>query len=138
MEKYMLEAIKEANKAKKNGDVPVGAVIVYNNNIIARGHNKKENKQIATYHAEIIAINKACKKLKTWHLENCTIYVTMEPCMMCCGAIIQSRIKKVVYGVSNDNFGYTKNIKDNIKIEKNVCYEECKKMLQIFFKEKRK
>ena len=99
MEKYMKIALKEAMKAEKHGDVPIGAVIVRNSKIIAKGHNKKEKKQMVTRHAEIEAVEKACKKLKTWHLEDCEIYTTVEPCVMCYGAIEQARIKKIIYGV---------------------------------------
>ena len=100
-EYYMNIAIKEAKKAYKYEEVPVGAVIVKNNKVIAKAFNKKEKTKNVTKHAEIIAISKACKKLKNWRLEDCIIYVTMEPCMMCSGAIEQSRIKKIVYGVKN-------------------------------------
>ena len=92
---FMEEALKEAKKSYHQGDVPVGAIIVKNQKIISKGHNKKEKMQVATRHAEMIAIEKACKKLKTWHLDDCILYVTMEPCLMCAGAILQSRIKKL-------------------------------------------
>ncbi len=95
---FMLEAIKEAKRALKNDEVPIGAVIVIDENIVARGKNARETSQNALHHAEIIAINKACKKLKSWRLENATLYVTLEPCPMCAGAIANARIKKVVYG----------------------------------------
>lgn len=142
----MWEAIKEAKKSLKSDDVPIGAVIIENGKIIARGHNKKQKKQIATSHAEIEAINKACKKKKTWYLENCIMYVTIEPCMMCCGAIIQSRIKKIVYGSKNEKFGYVESIdevfnkKNNhkVEIEKGILEKECSKLVKDFFKEKRK
>ena len=97
MDEYMKIAIKEAIKAKNKGDVPVGAVVVVGNKVISKAYNKKEHKKNSTKHAEILAISKACKKINSWHLDNCTLYCTMEPCMMCCGAIIQSRIKKVIY-----------------------------------------
>jgi tRNA(adenine34) deaminase len=84
--------------------VPVGAVIVKNNKIISKAYNKKEKTKNVTKHAEIIAISKACKKIKNWRLDECEIYVTMEPCMMCCGAIEQSRIKKIIYGVKNEKY----------------------------------
>lgn len=135
MNYYMLEAIKEARKALEKGDVPIGAIIVYKDTIIAKAHNKKEQDNCATSHAEILAINKACRKLKTWHLEECTLYVTMEPCMMCSGAIIQSRISKVVYGIENKNFGAIKHLKkvDVVNIESN----KCKELIKTFFKNKR-
>ena len=142
----MLEAIKEAKKSLKSGDVPVGAVIVENGKIISRGHNKKEKTHKATSHAEIEAINKACKKKNNWYLNECTMYVTIEPCMMCCGAIIQSRIKKVVYGSKNEKFGYVESVSrafenknnHNVKIETGILKNECSKLLKDFFKEKRK
>ena len=107
-----------------------------NNKIISKGYNKKESKNNAIKHAEIIAIEKACKKIKNWRLEDCVIYVTMEPCMMCCGAIEQSRIKKIVYGVKNEKYGYTQYLK-NIKIESEIYDDICREMVQSFFKKKR-
>ena len=92
MEKYMKLALKEAYKAFDKDEVPIGALIVLDGKVIARAHNLREKKQISTAHAEILAIEKACKKLGTWRLENCELYVTLEPCPMCAGAIIQSRI----------------------------------------------
>ena len=133
---YMNVAINEAKKALKKGEVPVGAIIVKNNKIISKAYNKKEKSKNVTKHAEIIAISKACKKLKNWRLDDCEIYVTMEPCMMCCGAIEQSRIKKIVYGVKNENYGYTSNLK-NIKIISQICENTCREMIQGFFKKKR-
>ena len=138
MEKYMIEALKEANKAFSIDEVPIGCVIVKDNKIISRGYNKKESTKLATSHAEIIAINKACKKLNNWRLLDCTLYVTVEPCLMCCGAIIQSRIKKVVYGTSNENYGAVELLeKNNIEVEKNVLQNECSLVLQEFFKKRR-
>lgn len=137
---YIEIAIKEAKKAYKKGDIPVGCVIIKNNKIIAKAHNMKEKKQKATYHAEILAINKACKKLKTWHLDDCTLYTTMEPCIMCSGAIIQSRIKKIIYVLDNPTFG---NIKNNENFKKNkyqieqIENKEILNLLQTFFKNKR-
>lgn len=144
MEKYMEIAIKEAKKAEKNGDVPIGVVIVRNNKIISKAHNKKENKKVATYHAEILAINKACKKLGNWRLNDCTLYSTMEPCVMCCGAIIQSRIEKIIYGIHNEQFGGIEKVFDSStsvykpEIISGICEEKCKKIVQDFFKKKRK
>lgn len=135
-EYYMSVALNEAKKALKHNEVPVGAVIVKNNRIISKAYNKKENKNNVINHAEILAISKACKKLHNWRLDDCVIYVTMEPCMMCCGAIEQSRIKKVVYGVKNENYGYTSNLK-NIEIISQISEEKCKKMVQLFFKKRR-
>ena len=136
MEYYMNIAIKEAKKAQRRGEVPVGAVIVKNNKIISKAYNKKEKTKNSIMHAEIIAISKKCKKLKKWRLDDCEMYVTMEPCMMCTGAIEQSRIKKIVYGVKNEKFGFTKYTK-NIEIISQVCENECKSILQLFFKKRR-
>jgi tRNA(adenine34) deaminase len=110
MNEFMKEAFKEAQKAYKKDEVPVGAVIVKDGKIIARGYNQKEKCKNAIKHAEIIAIEKACEKLKNWHLEGCELYVTLEPCLMCCGAIIQSRIKKLYYGVKSERFGYVESV----------------------------
>ena len=138
----MMEALKEAKKAYENDEVPIGAVVVKNNKIIARAYNNKEKNNIATHHAEILAINKACKKNKNWRLNDCTIYVTVEPCVMCCGAIIQSRIKKIVYGISNKNYGGVESIAKifdgtDISIEKGIMQDDCLELLQKFFNEKR-
>lgn len=138
MNKYMNIAIKEAKKAYKSGDVPIGCVIVKNNKIISKSHNQKEIKNSATKHAEIIAIEKACKKLKTWHLDECQIYITMEPCMMCTGAILQSRIKTIYYSIENEKFGFLKNInKKNIQIISGICASESSYLLKQFFQTKR-
>lgn len=139
MDKYMKIAIEEAKISEQNGDIPVGAVIVRDNKVISQSHNKKETSSCATKHAEIIVIEEACKKLNTWHLDECTLYTTMEPCMMCCGAIFQSRIKNVIYGVKNEKFGFSKFLIDRYKInckeiEEN---EEISNMLKKFFKERR-
>lgn len=145
MNEFMKEAFKEAQKAYKKDEVPVGAVIVKDGKIIARGYNQKEKCKNAIKHAEIIAIEKACKKLKNWHLEGCELYVTLEPCLMCCGAIIQSRIKKLYYGVKSERFGYVESVdklfnkNTHIMTEvKNLDDEESLKILQDFFKNKRK
>ncbi len=138
---YMDLAYKQAKKAYKKGDVPVGCIIVKNNKVIAKAYNKKEKRQMVTEHAEILAIQKASKKLKTWHLDDCTLYTTMEPCMMCTGAIIQSRINKIVYSVSNENFGNIENNnyfkKNKIEIIKHIQKEKNLKLLQQFFQNKR-
>lgn len=143
---YMNLALKEAKKAYKKGDVPVGTVIVKNGKVIAKAYNKKENSKVATYHAEILAIQKACKKLKTWYLTDCELYVTLEPCLMCAGAILQSRISKVYYATTNTKFGYVSSIdsilnsKNNHKVEvyEGMCKEQSQKLLTDFFKNKRK
>ncbi len=135
-ERYMNLALKQAKKAQKHNEVPVGAIIVKNNKIISQAYNKKEKSKNVIKHAEIIAITKACKKLKNWRLDDCEIYITMEPCMMCCGAIEQARIKKIIYGVKNEKFGYTDKLK-NIEIISYIKEKECKKIIQSFFKNKR-
>lgn len=146
-EKFMKEAIKEAQKAYKKLEVPVGAVIVKNGEIIARAHNLKETKFDTTKHAEILAIQKASKKLNSWRLLDCEMYITLEPCSMCAGAIINSRIKKIYIGAMDEKTGaagsklnllkdYTFN--HNVEIETNVMHNECEKILKDFFKELRK
>ena len=146
-EKYMLEALKEANKAIIVDEVPIGAVIVYKDKIIARAHNLRETKQCSTAHAEILAINKACRKMKSWRLEECILYVTLEPCPMCTGAIIQSRISRVVYGASDPKGGCLGSNIDLTKVDgfnhypivgKGVLKEECSNLLTSFFKAKRR
>lgn len=146
-EKIMKEALKEAQKAYKKLEVPVGAVIVKDGKIIARGYNQKESKTDTTKHAEIIAIQKASKKLKAWRLLDCEMYVTLEPCSMCAGAIINSRIKKVYIGAEDKKtgaVGSVLNLFDDYKFnhtvenEKGILQEECEKILKDFFKELRK
>lgn len=145
--KYMKEALKEARKAYDKDEVPVGAIIVKDNKIIARAHNIKELKKDTTKHAEIIAIQKASRKLDTWRLEGCTIYVTLEPCVMCTGAIIQSRLDKLVIGTMDEKTGacgsvlnILKDYKFNhiVEVEKGIMEKECKEILQEFFKTLRK
>lgn len=146
-EKFMKEAIKEALKAYDKLEVPVGAVIVKDEKIIARAHNIKETKKDTTKHAEIIAIQKASKKLNSWRLTNCDMYITLEPCTMCTGAIINSRIRKIYIGTMDEKTGacgsklnllkdYTFNHK--VELETGILQKECKEILQEFFKELRK
>lgn len=146
-EKFMKEALKEAKKAYDKLEVPVGAVIVKDGKIIARAHNLKETKFDTTKHAEILAIQKASKKLNSWRLLDCEMYVTLEPCSMCAGALINSRIKKVYIGTSDEKTGavgsvfnllddYTFNHK--VEYEKGILQDECEEMLSSFFKELRK
>lgn len=146
MKDFMNEAIKEAKKALKENEVPIGAVIVVDGKVIARGYNKREKSQNALKHAEIIAIEKACKKLKSWRLDNAEIYVTLEPCPMCAGAIANARIKKLVYSAeektSNDKLcekiltSTRLNHKTEIIIDENHK-DECSRLLTNFFKNKR-
>ena len=127
-------------------EIPVGAVIVKNNKIISRAYNTREKDQLATHHAEIFAIEKACKKLKSWRLDNCDIYVTLEPCPMCAGAIMNARIKNVYYAVEDiENGGQTRfNIFNNTLNHTATCHHlkefeaENKQIIQKFFKERRK
>ena len=146
MIKYMKEALKEAKKAELIDEVPIGCVIVKDDKIIARGHNQREAKQSPIGHAEIIAINKASKKLKSWRLEGCDIYVTLEPCIMCSGAIIQSRINKVYYGASDPKGGAlgssinvleANNINHRPKVVSGILKEECSSIITNKKKKKR-
>lgn len=140
-EKYMTIAFEQAKKAYKKDEVPVGCIIVNKNKIIAKAYNKKETKNNSLYHAEILAIQQACKKLKTWRLDDCILYTTMEPCMMCTGAIIQSRIKTVYYSISNNSFGELENYQkktNKININKGLMQDESFQLIQNFFKQKRK
>ena len=141
----MEEAFKEAQKALKKDEVPIGAVIVKDGKIVARGRNSREKSQNALKHAEIIAINKACKRLKSWRLDGCEIYVTLEPCPMCAGAIANARISKVVYGAkettSEDNLCELILKSNRLNHKPKIEYREnkfCKDILQDFFKNKRK
>ena len=146
-EKFMKEALKEAKKAYDKLEVPVGAIIVKDGKIIARAHNLKETKFDTTNHAEIIAIQKASKKLKSWRLLDCEMYVTLEPCSMCAGAIINSRIKKVYIGANDEKtgaVGSVLNLFEDYKFNHEVEYEtgilakDCEKILKDFFKNLRK
>ena len=136
-EYYMNLALKEARKALEFDEVPIGCIIVQNKKIIAKGYNRKTLDNIATYHAEIIAIENACKKLGTWYLDDCILYRTVEPCMMCTGAIIQSRLPKVVFGTTNEAFGHLSKIETKIKITGGILEQECSQILSNFFQEKR-
>lgn len=139
--KYMNLAINEAKKAYQQDDVPVGAVIVQNNRVISKAHNQRELKKNVLQHAELIAIDKACKKLNSWHLDNCILFTTLEPCLMCMGAILQSRIKKVYYAVNSEKYGSTQYLKDQkqlkINMHSGLCKKESIQLLKNFFLEKR-
>ena len=145
-EKYMKVAIQEARKASRVEEVPVGCVIVVNDKIIAKAHNKRHTKKCSIYHAEILAIEKACKKLKRWILDDATIYVTLEPCLMCSGAIIQSRMKKLVYGIAQPKHGCVEsNMKlfqeglfnHTVQVESGLCSEEIENIIKTFFQKLR-
>lgn len=145
-EKYMKEAIKQAKKAALVGDVPIGCVIVYEDKIIARGYNKRNAKKTTLAHAELLAIEKASKVIKDWRLEECTMYITLEPCQMCAGAIVQARIPRVVVGAMNKKAGCAGSVinlfqipafNHQVEFEKGVLEEECSALLSDFFKELR-
>lgn len=144
-EYFMKEALKEAKKAYEKEEIPVGAVIVKDGKVIARGYNLKETKVNTIKHAEIIAIEKASKKLNSWRLEDCEMYVTLEPCSMCAGAIINSRIKKVYIGTMDEKTGacgsvlnlFEYNFNHKVEIETEILKDKCKKLIQDFFKELR-
>ena len=146
-EKFMKEALKEAKKAYQKGETPIGAVIVYDGKVIARGHNKRETKKNALCHAEIMAINKACKKLGGWRLFKCDMYVTLEPCLMCAGAIVQSRIKNLYFGAYDKKGGAVgslinipalPDITQKVETTGGILEDECSSLLKEFFKELRK
>lgn len=142
----MLEAMKEAKKAQQKDEVPIGAVVVKDGKVIARAHNLREQKQQATAHAEILAIEKACKKLDTWRLYGCTLYVTLEPCAMCTGATILSRVDHVVYGAKDPKGGCIESCLKMYEqqgfnhypdVTSGVLEFECSMLLSAFFKQKR-
>ena len=145
-ERYMKEAIKQAKKAYALDEVPIGCVIVQDNKIIARGYNRRNTDKNTLAHAEISAIKKASKKTGDWRLEDCTMYVTLEPCQMCAGAIVQSRMKKVVIGAMNPKAGCAgsiinilqmKQFNHQVEMENGILEKECADMLSTFFKELR-
>ena len=142
-EKYMKEAIRQAQKARVLEEVPIGCVIVSDGKIIARGYNRRNTDKNTLSHAELNAIRKASKKLGDWRLEGCTMYVTLEPCQMCAGALVQSRIDEVVIGSMNPKAGSVLNLLEvegfnhKVKITRGVLEEECSTMLSDFFKELR-
>lgn len=133
---YMEEAIKQSKKALHINETPVGAVIVHNGKIIAKAYNKKEKLKDSTMHAEIIVIRKACKKLNDWRLNKCSIYVTMEPCYMCIGAIVESRIEKIICGVKNQKYNdlNLKVVKKyNLDIKYGILENKIKEIMKNFF-----
>ncbi len=145
-EKFMREAIRQAKKAAAIGETPIGAVIVRNDEIVSRGYNKRETRKNALLHAECIAIDKACKKLGGWRLPGCELYVTLEPCPMCAGAILNSRIEKVYFGAYDVKSGcagsainlFDKNLCNySLDAEGGMLEEECAELMRTFFRELR-
>ncbi len=145
-EKYMREAIRQAKKAEALGEVPIGCVIVYEDKIIARGYNRRNTDKNTLSHAELNAIRRASKKLGDWRLEGCTLYVTLEPCQMCAGAIVQARVDRVVIGSMNPKAGCAGSILNLLQIQqfnhqveivRGVLEEACSSMLSGFFRELR-
>ena len=145
-EKYMKQAIRESRKAYALGEVPIGCVIVNEGKIIGRGYNRRNTDKSTLSHAEITAIKKASKKMGDWRLEGCTLYVTLEPCQMCAGAIVQARIDEVVMGSMNPKAGCGGSILNllempefnhQVKVTRGIMEEECSQMLTNFFKELR-
>lgn len=145
-EKYMREAIRQARKAEALREVPIGCIIVFDGKIIGRGYNRRTVDKNVLAHAELTAIRKACKKIGDWRLEGCTMYVTLEPCPMCAGAIVQARIPKVVIGCMNPKAGCAGSVLDlfhepgfnhQVEMETGLLGEECSQLLKKFFKELR-
>ena len=144
---YMQLALEEARKAAELGEIPIGAVLVHDGEVVCRAHNMRETWQSATAHAEVIVIEEACKKLARWRLSGCTLYVTVEPCPMCSGAIVNSRIDRVVYGCPDVKAGGAESIFNIItnpnlnhcaEVVSGVCEEECAGVMKEFFKRRRK
>lgn len=144
---FIKKALKEAEKAFKKDEVPVGAVIVCNGKIISRAHNLKEQKNDPTKHAELIAISRAVKKLKRWRLDDCTLYVTLEPCVMCAGALINARINRLVYGATDPkagaieslyNIASDRRLNHQVRVTSGILQKECSDILKSFFKNKRR
>ena len=142
-EKWMRQAIKQAKKAEKLEEVPIGCVIVHNDKIIARGYNRRNTDHTSLAHAEMMAIKKACKKIGDWRLEECTLYVTLEPCQMCAGAIVQSRVKRVVIGAMNKKAGCAGSIfnlleedrfNHKAEVTRGILEDECAEMMSVFFR----
>ncbi|MDF9766244.1 tRNA(adenine34) deaminase [Bacillus velezensis] len=145
-EYYMREAIKEAKKAEAKGEVPIGAVLVLHDEIVARAHNLRETEQRSLAHAEMLAIDEACRRLGTWRLEDAVLYVTLEPCPMCAGAVVLSRVDKVVFGAFDPKGGCTGTLMNLLQEERfnhqaevvsGVLGEECGEMLSAFFRKLR-
>lgn len=145
-EKFMKQALKEARKAYEKEEIPIGAVIVKNGKVIARGYNEKEMKKNTLKHAELVAIEKASKKLDCWRLQDCDLYVTLEPCPMCMGAILNARIHTLYFGTEDPKSGACGSVVDltqypfnhKLQVEKGIMQQECANILTTFFKELRK
>ena len=145
-EHYMLEAIKAAQIAEENGDVPIGAVIVYENQVIGRAYNQREQLSDPTAHAEIIALTQAAAFIENWRLHGCTIYVTLEPCTMCAGALVLGRLDRLVYGCDDPKAGACKSLYNivqderlnhRLEVKSGVLAEKCTEQLQAFFRRRR-
>ena len=145
--RYMRIALDQAKVAEENGDVPIGAVIVHNDTIIAKAYNQREQLQDPTAHAEIIALTQAAAALENWHLNDCTIYVTLEPCCMCAGALVLARIDRLVYGCDDPKTGAVKSLYNivtderlnhRIDVTSGVLADECSELLQNFFSTRRR
>jgi tRNA(adenine34) deaminase len=145
-EQYMLSALKQAEIAEQNGDVPIGAVIVHNNQIIAKAYNQREQLKDPTAHAEIIALTQAAAALDSWRLNGCTIYVTLEPCTMCAGALVLARIDRLVYGCDDLKTGAVKSLYNivqddrlnhRLEVTSGVLTDQCSALLQDFFARRR-
>ena len=144
--KYMREALIEAEKALKGDETPIGAIITMDGEIIARGSNRRNTDKNPLAHAEIIAINEAAQKIEDWRLEGCTLYVTLEPCPMCAGAIVQSRIPKVVFGARSPKAGFAGSVMNILQLEtlnhqvevvEGVLQEECSQIVKTYFRQMR-
>lgn len=144
--KWMNEALKEAKKAYNQNEVPVGAVVVYQDKVIARDHNRREKQQSFFAHAEFLAMKKAAKKIGSWRLENCDVYVTMEPCPMCAGAMIQARIRNLYYAAKDPKAGVAESVfnmfdykfNHSVNVEGGIMEKESQVIIKSFFKELRK
>ncbi len=141
-EKFMKIALQEARKARAKEEVPIGAVIVKNERVLARAHNLKESRQLPAAHAEMLAVKTAAQKLKSWRLEGCTMYVTLEPCIMCAGALLQARMEKLVFGAEDPKSGAVKSLYNllederlnhQVKIISGIYAEQSSRMLKNFF-----
>ena len=145
-QKYMKQALRQAKKAYENGDVPIGCIIVYDGKVIARGYNRRNKDKQSLAHAEMMAIKKASKVMGDWRLEDCTMYITLEPCQMCAGAIVQARIPEVVIGCMNPKAGCAGSIinlldmkafNHQVNVTRGILETECSEMLKNFFRELR-